>query len=1557
MTSISTTDLSKTSTRIAVLTGTSNYATWSFEIKNILRTHAVFAHIGEGRTVPPMPVAASGSGTTPAPDITTPLRHWEQDQDKCWGLIAQTVENQVLRETVDAGYRDTTANPAVNVAITTPKLLWDALKAKFGTSGMIALTMILRDLINNKFTEADTMESQISHFMSQRAVLIANGMTIDNMFTCGMLSLALPQSYKVTIDAYMGTCTAATVSADEIRNRVLEQESAQTAQSGSSAMAMTKGKGVFCNYCKKVHPGGENNCYKKKQSSRGNTSGGKKKFTPNNQNKNNNRGPKRLNVATGASNNTVFLYDGVKPRDGPSSSWMLDSGSTDHITPDRSDLSNYVEYQPHKVLTVGNGDTIKVLGQGSAHINIKIRGQMRHARIDHVQYIPESNHRLLSESLLCEAGYIINRSNSQTELIKQGETQAIGVLRNGQYWLDAYDYLSMNAMTAYNKPISLNLLHQRLGHLHEAALIKTPSQVDGISLMTKGHLSACEPCIFGKQARSTFPSNPKRTRKPEVLDLAHTDIMESNVQSIGGNKYILTIIDDHSKMLWAYLMKKKDQAPQCIKEWIAMVENQSGKKLKVLRSDNGGEFKNHHLDELFKAKGIVQQYTTAYTPEQNSVAERMNRTIMEKARAMRFESGLAPKFWGEAVKHAVYLINRTPSRVLDYKTPYELWHGHKPNLSNLRIFGCAAYAKIPEKLLKKQDFKSNRMIFLGFEPGSKAFRLYNPDIKQMRVERDVIFNEDLFPAKPKSVSIDLQLSHQDRATPVKKNTSQGGAAKTTASLPNTPTKSTIPFPETPKASPPLLPALLPINEEEEEAQDDEEEVLQEIIPSPDKGKGKATTSSSEKEESAHKGPTTGSGASQPTITRPLTPPKVIGFGRAKVDYTANPYYAPEELSYKKGQALEIVEAEGWTWKVKGPNNEIKTITKPNVTDYQSISAIKRAPPPVPAKKSKPTPTEIGLDFEERADQGTRRSGRVPKPKVKPDNSVDSKGRDIKEKKANVATLLKEPTTYKQAMKSADADKWLAAIEDELSSLKKMGTWKQELVTPPSDRRAVKNKWVFKIKVAPDGTPIRYKARLVAKGFSQIEGIDYEETFSPVARYESFRILMAIAAKEDWEIHQMDVKTAFLNGDLNEEIYMEQPEGFIQKGSEGKALQLLKAIYGLKQASRQWNKKINDTLHNLGFKRLQSDHGLYVKRTEHDIVIIILYVDDLTLIGNNLKIINSVKGELSRSYEMTDLGEISSYLGMRIQRDRKKKIITLDQEQYLKDVLIRFQMQESKPARTPFPAGAKLVKSQTPPELCDKEFKTQYQSIIGSIMYAAIGCRPDLAYAAVKLSSFSSNPDQSHMNVAHHVLRYIRGSLDFKLVYDGNHNRNLIGYSDSCWGGNLEDRKSTTGNCFFLAGGVVTWASKKQPTVALSSVEAEYMAITSAAKHSKWIQKFFKELGIDHRGAIAFKSDKVQQLPLQDDQHEEDTRLHLLSDSQGAIAMANNPVHHQRTKHIDIQHHFIRECVENNNVDLSYLSTEEMVADVFTKALTHELHSKHVAALNLKTMHTRAANIH
>ena len=385
------------------------------------------------------------------------------------------------------------------------------------------------------------------------------------------------------------------------------------------------------------------------------------------------------------------------------------------------------------------------------------------------------------------------------------------------------------------------------------------------------------------------------------------------------------------------------------------------------------------------------------------------------------------------------------------------------------------------------------------------------------------------------------------------------------------------------------------------------------------------------------------------------------------------------------------------------------------------------------------------------------------------------------------SLVKEPRSYQQAITADDADEWKAAIQTEYDALISNKTW--ELVPLPRGRRAIRCMWLFKVKMAVDRTIDKYKARLVAGGDSQKEGIDFHETWAPVVKMTSVRVLLSIAAMYDLELHQMDVKTAFLNGDLEEEIYMRQPEGYTVSGSEHLVCRLRKTLYGLKQSPREWYKKINKFFAKHGFKRIEYDYGLYIIWNDNMKFIIALYVDDLLLACNRKDQLNVMKQLLSAEYEMKDLGEAKFVLGIEIERDRQRRTVHLNQSKYVEEVLERFDMSDCKGCPTPMDAGLKLSKPSASEVTCSPAFA--YQSAVGSLMYAMTSTRPDLAFAVSAVSRYCSNYTATHWQAVKRILRYLQFTKHYRLQLVGTTWHcylSLSAYSDADWGNDLDEQE-------------------------------------------------------------------------------------------------------------------------------------------------------------------------
>src|SRR5713226_2975871 len=398
------------------------------------------------------------------------------------------------------------------------------------------------------------------------------------------------------------------------------------------------------------------------------------------------------------------------------------------------------------------------------------------------------------------------------------------------------------------------------------------------------------------------------------------------------------------------------------------------------------------------------------------------------------------------------------------------------------------------------------------------------------------------------------------------------------------------------------------------------------------------------------------------------------------------------------------------------------------------------------------------------------------------------------------------------------------MDEEYRSLMANDTW--DLVPLPKGRKLVRCKWVYRTKYASDGSVERLKASLVSKGFSQVEGIDYNETFAPVAKMNSICLVLSLAALHNWEVHQMDVKSAFLHGDLHEEIYMEQPPGYVQNNSSLVCL-LKKSLYGLKKAPRAWYAKMDSFLLDTGFSRCHSDPNVYTKKVGNHLIILVLYVDDLILTGSDPNLITHVKSYLKQTFEMSDLGHLHYFLGLQILQT--KEGIFLSQSKYACDLLRRFHMEDCKPAPSPFQSGVKLSATCTSPEVD----ATLYRQLVGSLLYLTHS-RLDLSFAVGRVARYMQTPHASHWKAAKRILRYIRGTIQFGIHYSTGGKPLLVGFTDSDWAGDPDDRKSTAGYVFSLGSGPVTWACKKQQALALSSTEAEYRAIVNANQEALWL---------------------------------------------------------------------------------------------------------------------------
>ena len=523
--------------------------------------------------------------------------------------------------------------------------------------------------------------------------------------------------------------------------------------------------------------------------------------------------------------------------------------------------------------------------------------------------------------------------------------------------------------------------------------------------------------------------------------------------------------------------------------------------------------------------------------------------------------------------------------------------------------------------------------------------------------------------------------------------------------------------------------------------------------------------------------------------------------------------------------------------------------------------------------------------------------------------------------ALVASMGNEPASLDEALSSAHANEWQAAWDKEISRLEGARTW--ELVVPPNGVSIIPCTEVFKEKTGPDGVITERRLRIVAGGHKQKKGINYDETFSSAAKMPTVRVMLADAAQHDWEIHQIDIKSAYLNAPLDEVVYMHPPKRYLKPGQEGMVCRLLKCLYGLKQAGRGWHKEMSSAFEQIGFSKSGVDHSLFVRRSETEQTAVAVATDDMAIAASSIDAVSRFKNEISEFFDITDGGEISWFLNFEIRRDRASRTISINQRSYIEAMALKFGQQDAKPVYLPMLPGEIFSKDQCPvtPSQHFAMRNMPYAEGIGHVLWPVMVTRPDALCAVGILAQFVQNPGKVHWDALMRVIAYLNTTKDYWLTF-GQGTNQLEGYSDADWASQTH-RHSISGYVFRMGDGAVTWSSKKQAIVALSSTEAEYVAQTHAAKELIWLRTILGELNSPF---------------------EEPTTLNC--DNQGAIALAKDNKFHARTKHIDIRYHFICEAVVDGSINMQYIPTNDNIADIFTKPLAKAKFERFVEKLGL-----------
>uniref|UniRef100_A0A2N9E5R8 Integrase catalytic domain-containing protein n=1 Tax=Fagus sylvatica TaxID=28930 RepID=A0A2N9E5R8_FAGSY len=1192
---------------VSVKLDATNYVIWKYQILSIFESYSLLDMV-DGTSSPPAQYLADANGESSL--CVNPLyKQWK-------------ARDQALKTLINA----TLSPSAITLVIgqTTAQGVWQVLERRYTSLSRTHVLSLKAELDRVKKSSTETMTVYLDRVKEIRDKLGSVGVNVDDEDLLHVVLKGLTPEYDSFCSA-MRTRDRV-ISCEELHVLLTSEEESKkntkhTTSSDLPHMAMAATNSQFSapntNTPLPLFSTPWNRGRGGRSSNRGR--GGRNSFGSN-------RGGYPSNPqGFSQSYNSPGTFNGSSQRPQCQICGKTDTGATDHFTPDISHIPDCYEYCGNEQVTVGNGQSLPI----------------KHS---------DNN-----------ASFSFDAHKFQIKDLSSGKLLYNGLSEHGLYPIHGA-ILPKSSSPKFPKSFhtsatdaSSKLWHSRLGHPQQIVLQHVLHK--HLSLPVSPNNSVCSHCLAGKMHQLPFPKSVSITSRP--LEIVHSDVWgPAPITSNNGTRYYVTFVDEFTRFTWFFPLQHKCQVLSSFMHFKSTMENLLSCKLKILRTDCGGEYSKHEFQSFCSSTGVLHQFTCPHTSQQNGVAERKHRHIVDKGLTLMSQASLPLTFWPYAFSTSVFLINRLPSPHRGFISPWERLFGSLPSYTSFRSFGCACYPLLRPYSKHKLLPRSVQCVFLG----------------------------------PAMFQIQL-LIHLSPHIPVS-------------------------------------------------------------IPS--------------------------------TVSAPLSMP--------------TPVHSPLSSS----------------------------------TDPLAVN-------------SHPMQT--------RAKSGISKKKQVLLTATAPDY------------------LTTEPPSFAVAR---HIPQWHDAMASEFAALQRQSTW--SLVPPSPDHHIIGCHWVFKLKRNSDGSVARYKARLVAQGNHQLPGIDFDETFSPVVKPATVRLMLSIAAQHQWSLRQLDVSNAFLHGSLKECVYMRQPPGFVDTASPSHVCFLHKSIYGLRQAPRAWFEKFSSHLLTIGFTASQADPSLFLYKHGSTVLFLLLYVDDIILTGNAPTAITDLIANLASAFELKDLGPLKFFLGLQI--DYKPSGFFVHQTKYAVDVLSRHNMTTCKPCSSPFVSSSKLP-SALVEVLPDP---TPYCSLVGAFQYLTF-TRPDLSFAVNSLCSLS------------HGLLFQPGPM------------HLTVFTDADWAGNPVDRRSTTGFLVFLGNNLITWASKKQPTVSRSSTEAEYRSLAVGAAEVAWIRMLLSDLHVF-----------LSECPL------------IWCDNTSAISLASNPVFHARTKHVEVDYHFVQERVVRGDLKVQFIPTVDQLADLLTKAL-------------------------
>ncbi|GJT07633.1 putative ribonuclease H-like domain-containing protein [Tanacetum coccineum] len=1184
---------------------------------------------------------------------------------------------------------------------------------------------------------------------------------------------------------------------------------------------------------------------------------------------------------------------------------IIDSGCSRSMTGNKEKLDDFVKIVGGTV-TFGGGDG-KITGKGTIRTS--------KLNFENVYYVEElQNFNLFSVSQICDTKNKVLFTDKEClvlskefQLPENSQVVLRVPRRNNLYCFNLSDIQPERDVTCLLAKASLDestKWHRRMAHVNFKNMNKLAKHglVNGLpsKIFTNEH--NCVACNKGKQHKASYKAIAAVSTISAPLQLLHMDLFgPTSIRSIDHKYYSLVVTDDFSMFTWVFFLGTKDETYGILKDFITFIKNQLSKKVKAIRYDNGTEFKNSKLIKLCGSKGIRRDYSNARTPQQNGVAKRKNRTLIEAARTMLADSKLPTMFWTEAVSTACYVLNRVLVTNPYNKTPYELVSGTVPNISHLKPFGCLVTILNTSNHLGKFEGKADEGFIVGYAAHSKAYRVYNLSSKKIEETLNLRYLED----KPNVHGLGHEWYFDldyltDSLGYTRFKTNQPVGTQVTNIHAGT--------------------------QDDSDSECDEHVIVVPSFPSNYFSGPKVNEASEMMESNSDYAEELARLQRQEHEAKDTT--EKYGFGFSK-DTAGSVDLATNITAGSVDPATNIAAGS-----IDPATNIVASSIDPaasiSAASIKHVHAVETSLPPGHSLGSSehstryPSPYDLANsmslssdmeDIHHHPETGIFSSssydddfgGTVTN--LAPSVAVDSvpTNRYVHDPSKNNHTDYSTLSVLRVFIYNLNQAVFCVLKLLMIILVLKLCKRRCNSVlievgqfVPLDGKIAIGTKWILKNKRDARGIVVRNKARLVAQGHRQEEGIDYDEVFAPVARIEAIRLFLAFASYMGFMVYQMDVKSAFLYGEIDEEVYVTQPKGFEDPHFPKHVYKVVKALYGLHQAPRAWYARLSTFLLKHNYRRGTIDKTLFIKKDSRDIILVQVYVDDIIFGSTKKAWCDEFEVLMKGEFEMSAMGELTFFLGLQVKQ--KPDGIFISQDKYVQDMLKKFDMESVRTATTPYEASK--PKSKDEPD--DAVNVHLYRSMIGSLMYLTAS-RPDIMFAVSACSRHQVTPLTSHLNAVKKIFKYLKGQPKLGLWYPRDSPFVLEAYSDSDYAGSHGDRKSTTGGCQFLGRRLISWQCKKQTIVATSSTEAEYVAAANCCGQVLWVQNQMLDYGFNFMNTKFF------------------------IDNQSTICIVKNPVFHQRTKHIEIRHHFIRDANEKNLIQVLKIHTDENVADLLTKA--------------------------